>query len=117
MKNILLLITLTAAVLLTSCSTKKEIKPPRESIMNNIKAEVQSFGEDRWLSNEVYFNKEINSLVIKISVSPLANNLAIKGYCNQLQQIYYDNLQSRKFLGMIFQGGKKIKSITENTRC
>ena len=53
--NMKIILTLTAALLLSNCSTKKEIKEPDESIMKNIKAEVKSFGEDRWLSNEVYF--------------------------------------------------------------
>ena len=103
-------------VVVLGCS-KKEVKPPNESIMKKIKTEVNYVGQERWLSNEVYFNKDINSLVIKITISPSANEVAIKGYCNALQQIYYDNLMSRKFLGMIYQNGKSIKSINENTRC
>ena len=82
--------------------------------MKKIKAEVNYVGHDRWLNNEVYFDKDINSLVIKIAISPSANELAIEEYCNALLQIYYDNLMSRKFLGMIYVYGKAIKSINEN---
>ena len=105
-RPLLLLITLT---LIAGCSFEK--KPPLpQSKLDAINERLDSWGDERWRNWKASYLEKDETLLIRVAADPMANEIAMNGYCNILKDLANEYAPGYSFVGSIYQYGELKKS-------
>ena len=64
---------------LFSCGGEPEI-PPTQAQLDAITSELNSWGEDRWHNWKVSYLRNDETILVRIAIDPMANEIAMDGY-------------------------------------
>lgn len=84
--------------------------PITEESLNLITEDLEGWAEGRWSKYEASYDTNSSSLVLTISASPQANEVALTSYCRVLKDIANKYASGYKFVGKIYINGTVKKT-------
>ena len=105
MKKILVLALLLPILAIIACGVEEK-QPTSQPQISEIKKELEGWAEGRWQNFTVGYNSSENELLIRIWVEPIANETAMKGYCDIAKKIASKWAVDQRYYAFIYKGNK-----------
>lgn len=80
------------------------------SELNVIKKDLSGWGEGRWYNWDASYDEKNSTLILEIAVDPVANETALKAYCDMLEKTATKRASGYTFVGRIYMAGELKKS-------